>query len=110
MPFPRKLLNDNEEIALDLHPHWIDFAPQLAALIGSVVLGLIVLVRVDGGVLYAIVGILVLAALVWFGSEYAKWYSTNFVVTSDRLIYRSGVLTKRGIEIPDTPGGAGPCG
>jgi len=45
-------------------------------------------------------GILVLAALIWFGIRYAGWATTNFVVTSDRIIYRSGVLTKRGIEIP----------
>ena len=30
----------------------------------------------------------------------AKWSTTNFVVTTDRLIYRSGVLAKKGIEIP----------
>ena len=45
-------------------------------------------------------GILVLAALVWFGIRYAGWATTNFVVTTDRIIYRSGVLSKRGIEIP----------
>jgi uncharacterized membrane protein YdbT with pleckstrin-like domain len=26
--------------------------------------------------------------------------TTNFVITSDRVIYRSGVIAKRGIEIP----------
>ena len=28
------------------------------------------------------------------------WRTTNFVVTTDRLIYRNGVLSKSGIEIP----------
>ncbi len=45
-------------------------------------------------------GVLVLVALVLFGIRYADWVTTNFVVTSDRIIYRSGVLSKRGIEIP----------
>src|SRR5690606_13508414 len=31
---------------------------------------------------------------------YARWVSTNFVVTNDRLIYRSGVFAKSGVEIP----------
>ena len=42
MPFPRKLLNDNEDIVLDLHPHWWFFAPPMFALIGSVILGVVV--------------------------------------------------------------------
>jgi uncharacterized membrane protein YdbT with pleckstrin-like domain len=31
---------------------------------------------------------------------YTKWVTTNFVITTDRLIYRHGVLSKHGIEIP----------
>ncbi len=26
MPFPRQLLNQDEEIVLDVHPHWLFFA------------------------------------------------------------------------------------
>jgi len=36
----------------------------------------------------------------WLGLEYLKWNFTHFVVTSDRVIFRSGVLSKRGVEIP----------
>jgi len=45
-------------------------------------------------------GVLVLGTLVWFGLRYARWATTHFVVTSDRLIYRHGVLSKHGVEIP----------
>ncbi len=38
--------------------------------------------------------------LVWLAARLAKWTTTNFVVTTDRLIYRSGVLAKQGMEIP----------
>ena len=44
--------------------------------------------------------VLVIVALVWFAIRYLHWATTNFVVTTDRLIFRSGVLAKRGIEIP----------
>ena len=40
------------------------------------------------------------SAVVWFVFRYAEWVTTNFVVTTDRVIYRSGVLAKHGIEIP----------
>ena len=48
----------------------------------------------------ALAGILVLLALGWVGLTYVTWVTTNFVITTDRLIYRHGVLSKHGIEIP----------
>ncbi len=100
MPFSRKLLNDGEHIVLDLHPHWAFLLKEAAALVAAVVLGLVVLTKDIPGWIDAIVGVLVLSALVWFALAYAKWATINFVVTSDRLIYRHGVLAKHGIEIP----------
>ncbi len=35
-----------------------------------------------------------------FGWTYLQWANTHFVVTTDRLIYRSGVVAKKGKEIP----------
>ncbi len=45
MPYPKKLLNDNESVALDLHPHWWFFAQPTAALVGSIALGIFALTR-----------------------------------------------------------------
>ena len=45
-------------------------------------------------------GLLVLGGLAWFGVAYARWATTNFVVTSERVISRSGLVAKQGIEIP----------
>ena len=69
------------------------------ALIGAIVLGGLVAVgSVDW--LQIPIGVLILGCLVWFGLRYSRWITTNFVVTTDRLIYRHGVLAKHGIEIP----------
>jgi uncharacterized membrane protein YdbT with pleckstrin-like domain len=100
VPFPRKLLNDDEQIALELHPHWWFLAGHLAALVAAIVLGVAVLVADLPVAVAGVAGVLVLAALIWFGVRYAQWSTTNFVVTSDRLIFRHGVLSKHGIEIP----------
>ena len=32
--------------------------------------------------------------------RYCKWLTTNFVITSDRVIFRHGLFAKSGIEIP----------
>ena len=100
MPCPRKLLNDDEQIVLDLHPHWWFFAPPLLALIAALILGILALANDVHTALKIPVGLLVLGLLAWFGWRYLRWITTNFVVTSDRLIYRHGVLSKHGIEIP----------
>jgi len=102
MPYPKKLLNDHETVALDLHPHWWTFAKAAALLAASVALGLFSLTR-DGD-LATFLGwasiVLIVGSALWLLQQYATWATTNFVVTSDRVIYRSGVFAKRGVEIP----------
>jgi uncharacterized membrane protein YdbT with pleckstrin-like domain len=100
--FSRRLLNEGEEIVLDLHPHWFFFFQPLLALLASIALGGWVLVGWGSApdLIEIPVGVLILVALGWFGWTYAKWATTNFVITTDRLIYRHGVLSKHGIEIP----------
>ena len=50
-----------------------------------------------GGILFGLVAV---AWGVWLGLKYLQWRMTYFVVTSRRVIYRSGVISKRGVEIP----------
>ena len=104
MPYPKKLLNDYETVAVDLHPHWWYFAKPVAALVGSIILGILVLVSDVGGtfgdILKWLVIILIVVSAIWVVVRYLKWMTTNFVITSDRLIFRAGVLAKMGVEIP----------
>ena len=100
VPYPQKLLNDYESVVLDLRPHWWLLVPRLALQLLVLAVALMVLVRVDNSAVQILMGIGVLVALVYFGLRYAEWATTNFVVTTDRVIYRSGVLAKSGIEIP----------
>lgn len=103
MPFPKKLLNSYETVALDLHPHWWFFAEPAALLGGSVILGALVKWQTDGD-LEKYLGLATLALIVisavWLIYRYFKWATTNFVVTSDRIIFRQGILAKSGIEMP----------
>jgi uncharacterized membrane protein YdbT with pleckstrin-like domain len=98
--FPRKLLNEGEDVVLDLHPHWWFLAKPAAALLGAMVLGVLVLLNVDQAIVRVLAGVLIIAALGWAVVRWLDWRTTNFVVTTDRLIYRHGVLAKHGIEIP----------
>jgi uncharacterized membrane protein YdbT with pleckstrin-like domain len=103
VPYPRRLLNPGEEIAFDLHPHWWYFA-------GVAAFGIIVLAAAAAApqlfhgrartlALWVVV-VLIAVWLVWFATRLLTWRTTHFVLTTDRLIFRSGVLSRTGREIP----------
>lgn len=102
MGYPRKLLGEGEEIVLDLNPHWrIFLAP--GALLVIALAGLVVVTAVvepAQPLLTALAGVPAVAGVIWFGVRYAVWRTTHFVLTTDRVIYRSGVISKAGQNIP----------
>jgi uncharacterized membrane protein YdbT with pleckstrin-like domain len=103
VPYPRKLLNAGEEISFDLHPHWWYFVPvaTLAVAIAAAAVVVTVTLR-DATQTYTLLGVAVFA-VIWlmaFLVKLAEWRTTHFVLTTDRLIVRSGVLSKQSREIP----------
>jgi uncharacterized membrane protein YdbT with pleckstrin-like domain len=98
--FPQDYLHPNEELILDLKPHWFRLVPSSAALAAALVIGVIVWANIDNQLVSILVGLAILAALGWFGTSYARWTATHFVVTSDRLIHREGLVSRSGVEIP----------
>ena len=103
MPYPKNLLADHETVQLDVHPHWWTFAEPAAALVASVVLGIVAKWQLGGDTEKWVVWlaiILIVISAVWLVIRYLQWSTTNFVITSNRIIYRSGILAKSGIEIP----------
>jgi membrane protein YdbS with pleckstrin-like domain len=105
MPYPRHLIQDGETVALDLRPHWWYFSRNI--LTGAPLAVLLIVViseRKHLGWAHDVVIYPVIAAvLIWAGwltLKYFQWTMTHFVVTSRRVIYRTGVLSKKGVEIP----------
>jgi uncharacterized membrane protein YdbT with pleckstrin-like domain len=98
--FPRKLLNEGEDVVLDLRPHWWFLAGPATALAAGLVLAVAVLANDLADAVKLATGALLVVAFAWFVARYLRWTTTNFVVTTDRLVYRSGVLAKQGKEIP----------
>jgi uncharacterized membrane protein YdbT with pleckstrin-like domain len=103
MPFPRKLLNEGEEVLADLHPHWAYFTKPALPLLAGIALGIGAIVTGDGWLRdvlkWSSFAAMAVGAL-WLLTHFLKWVTTNVVVTSDRLIFRSGTFAKSGIEIP----------
>ena len=103
MPYPDNLVQEGETVALDLRPHWWYFSRNILTGIPLAIILIVVLssdtdwISKYGGI---VVGVVAIAWAVWLGLKYLQWRMTYFVVTSRRVIYRSGVISKRGVEIP----------
>ncbi|HZQ26190.1 MAG TPA: PH domain-containing protein [Acidimicrobiales bacterium] len=100
MSFPRRLLNDGEDVVLELRPHWWTFVQPIATVVLLVALAVVVNVTVGNTYLTLAAVALVVAGLVWLLVRYLRRATTLFVVTTDRLVLRHGVLAKHGKEIP----------
>lgn len=105
MPYPRRLLNAHEEVAVDLHPHWWYYSKPVLALVTGIAAGILTLTSTDVGTTQrsalTVVSLGLLAgSVVWLVVRYLKWATTHFVITTDRLIFRGGIIAKRGVEIP----------
>jgi uncharacterized membrane protein YdbT with pleckstrin-like domain len=103
MPYPRRLLNEGEEIALDLRPHWWFFVKNIFYGIALFIVLILLFGYTHGTVRSWSLVPWALVALVWAGwlvTRYLNWNFTHFVVTTNRVIYRTGVFAKHGVEIP----------
>lgn len=103
MAYPRKLLGEGETVVLDLHPHWkVMFLPVLE-LLGVLALAGFLLAQDFGTTSnWVIVGVGLLLVVLFFLVPLLKWRTTHFVVTSERVVMRSGVLGRQGRDIPLT--------
>jgi uncharacterized membrane protein YdbT with pleckstrin-like domain len=100
MPFPARLLNEGEEVVVDLRPHpWVLAGPVLVAVVFIAAAAVGAAVTVPTPVGWVLIGLLVLA-LARLVARYLRWRWTSLIITTDRLIRRSGLISKAGREIP----------
>src|SRR5215468_8424308 len=105
MAYPDNLIQEGETVALDLRPHWWYFSRNILTGIPLFII-LVVILSNDTGSDFVndslkwIIAIVAIAWVGWLVLKYFKWTMTYFVVTSRRVIYRTGVISKRGVEIP----------
>lgn len=107
MAFPQKSLNSDEELILDLNPHWWHFVAPITGIIVAIVVAIYLtkwavhmpwqwLEQFLEWSRWAIIGVAIIALAV----RTLQWSTTHFVVTSHRVIFRHGVIGKIGIDIP----------
>lgn len=106
MPYPDKLLANDEKVVDRLHPHWITLVP-------ATLWFLVICAAAGAGVAYApgsgtthtvfvIIIIVVALGLLSYTTfrPWIGWRTTHYVFTDHRVLIRRGVLKRTGRDIP----------
>ncbi len=104
MGYPEKLLAEDEQLVLHLHPHWITLVPAtlwfllICAATGA---GLaFVPSGGPGGVLTIVLLAVAFLLVCWLAVRpWIRWRSAHYVFTTRRVLIRRGVLRRVGRDI-----------
>src|SRR3954453_22391020 len=104
MPYPDKLLAEDEEVVRHLHPHWTTlFWPvvRLLLVVGAASFGM---AAIPAGRQQGILRMVVLAAalvllLVLVVKPLLRWRTTHYVISTHRVLFREGILARRGRDL-----------
>lgn len=109
MGYPDNVLATGEQVVLHRHPHFKRLiAPVLTLLVGTALATFAAALVSRTGwdlrtrqVASAVIAAAWLLVVVWLTVRpFLTWLTTHFVITDRRVMYRHGVLTRAGIDIP----------
>ena len=109
MGYPDNVLAEGEQVVLHRHPHFKRLiGPVLVLLVTAALASFAAAVvsRTDWDprarqVVSAVIAVIWLVLVGWLTLRpFFDWLTTHFVITDRRVMYRHGVLTRAGIDIP----------
>ena len=109
MGYPNNVLADGEQVVLHRHPHFKRLiGPVLVLLVTTALASFAAAVVSRTGwdpraqqVVSAVIAMIWLILVSWLALRpFFDWLTTHFVITDRRVMYRHGVLTRAGIDIP----------
>ncbi|MDP3889954.1 PH domain-containing protein [Nocardioides sp.] len=104
MAISKKLLNDDENVVVSTRTHVKALLGPLLVMVlilaAAVVLDHFVGDRAEGIVGLVVWGVAVLALLWYVARPFLVWLTSTYTVTDQRLITRTGIITRRGHDIP----------
>jgi len=104
MPFPDRLLSDDEEVVAHLHPHAVAVVRPVVCFLGTVAAGCYAAAAVpagaaQGALRLGVAGVALVLCAVLAARPLARWGATHYVLTTHRVLLRRGVLSRRGRDL-----------
>jgi len=101
VPLSRKFLNNDEDILVELRPHWVFFARPLFTAIAVVAAVVAILVAYPSAPNWLTDALMVLAAIpvLWLAGRLLRWSTYLLVLTTTRIVVRRGVLGRNTVQI-----------
>lgn len=100
MPYPQRLLSPGETIVKEFRPHWQALLVPILLAVVAIALAVLAWTILDPGtrawVALGITAIWIVTA----ARRLLTWFTTGYVITNERVIFRAGVISRRGKEIP----------
>jgi uncharacterized membrane protein YdbT with pleckstrin-like domain len=102
MGISQKYFNHDEVLVLDLHPHWWRFVKPYIMIVVALA-AIVYSLRIQNDSLnklaLTVSQVLTALAVLNLAVQALKWYRTHFVLTSQSVIFQSGVIARTRIEI-----------
>jgi membrane protein YdbS with pleckstrin-like domain len=99
----KNLLNEGEQIVFDTRTHPKALILPFLALVVALAVAVFLDKAIDNSTVSLIIWLFALAVILWLSVwPFLNWLVAGYAVTNRRLITRSGVITRRGHDIPLT--------
>jgi uncharacterized membrane protein YdbT with pleckstrin-like domain len=107
--YPDNVLAADERVVLHRHPHWKRLiGPVLVLLLttalaafGAAVVNTTGWDQTAKNIVMLVIGVIWLTVIGWLTVwPFMAWRTTHFVITDRRVMFRHGVMTRAGIDIP----------
>ncbi|MGE2713334.1 PH domain-containing protein [Mycolicibacterium litorale] len=109
MGYPDNVLARDEQVVLHRHPHWkrligAAFVLLFTSAAAAFIAGYVNTLQWDAtakNVIFLVIGAIWLVLVGWLTVwPFLNWWTTHFVITDRRVMFRHGLLTRAGIDIP----------
>jgi uncharacterized membrane protein YdbT with pleckstrin-like domain len=107
--YPDNVLAKDEQVVLHRHPHWKRLiVPALVLVIATALAAFVAAVveqttwdQTAKTVVFGVIAAIWLLTIGWLSLwPFLNWWTTHFVITDRRVMFRHGLLTRSGIDIP----------
>jgi uncharacterized membrane protein YdbT with pleckstrin-like domain len=107
--YPENVLATDEQVVLHRHPHWkrligpvlVLLLASTAASFGAAVVNQTNWEQTAKNVVFAVIAAIWLILVGWLTLwPFLNWWTTHFVITDRRVMFRHGLISRSGIDIP----------